>query len=605
MTPETAGCRSITAPGGRLRALPSAATAVRGCGAGCAGIGAGVLVGWSTSTEVLKRVLSGLPAMKPAGAVCAILIGLALMLLPGRRAARIVSAAASGAVGLIAGLNLLEFLTGHSVGIDRLLFARSLDPEPHPGRMAPAISLSCTLLALALLAAGRRCWAATQVIGLVVLTGSSVPIGSFLFEARSRTSSGTSSAEFLSFMPIHAAIAVLLASVGVLAGVPGGVLAVIRHGRGPGVKLLRRVLPVVLLALPVLGELAWSGTRLHWYAEAFAVALMVISSITVLLATLWRASMAVDRADSAHRHTEQLLHAHQARVAAELQQALLPQSLPQIAHITSAARYTTASGDTAGGDWYDVIALHSGRIALVVGDVEGHDVTAAAVMGQVRNALTVYAEEGHPPGDILTRLNSYVCRRFPLLVTCCYLELDPCARTVVAVTAGHPAPLLITPTGVAQHLPVRIEPPLGVEPAHTYQECANPLPDEVHLVLYTDGLLDGRSSTCTIDLALANCGHLDLGTADRLADTLLTDPDSTPPTPLTFQDDAALLVVHLHPHTDPTVTIDLTHPAVGRPDSRSAPPRPPARTDGWMESPGAQSLPADSHVQPSLSTHRQ
>ena len=155
----------------------------------------------------------------------------------------------------------------------------------------------------------------------------------------------------------------------------------------------------------------------------------------------------------------------------QLQQVLLPGSLPALDGIEAAARYLPAGGDDVGGDWYDVLPHSRGRIGLVIGDVEGHDSTAAATMGQIRNVLRAHAEEGLTPAEILAKVNNFVSHHCERLATCCYAELNPATRLLTAASAGHPAPLVLEPGRAIRPVPVEAGVLLGVTSEETYREC--------------------------------------------------------------------------------------------------------------------------------------
>ena len=127
-------------------------------------------------------------------------------------------------------------------------------------------------------------------------------------------------------------------------------------------------------------------------------------------------------------------------VSATLQQSLLPRELPQIEQVTVAVRYrASAAHAQVGGDWYDVVATPGGGATLVVGDVQGHSLAAAAVMGQLRTALHAYLSEGHHPDVALTRANLLMSQLDPsVLATCAIVALDPRTGSARIVRAGHP-----------------------------------------------------------------------------------------------------------------------------------------------------------------------
>ncbi|MGP4092522.1 SpoIIE family protein phosphatase, partial [Streptomyces sp. KR55] len=144
-------------------------------------------------------------------------------------------------------------------------------------------------------------------------------------------------------------------------------------------------------------------------------------------------------------------HEHDAEqeLATMLQRSLLPRRLPELPGGTAVARYLPARrGLQVGGDWYDVIDLSEERVALVIGDVQGHSAGAATIMGQMRTAVRAYAVEGHPPDVVVSHANRLlVGMETDLFATCCYAELDMEEGNVLFVRAGHLSPLLRHPDG--------------------------------------------------------------------------------------------------------------------------------------------------------------
>jgi serine phosphatase RsbU (regulator of sigma subunit)/PAS domain-containing protein/anti-sigma regulatory factor (Ser/Thr protein kinase) len=187
------------------------------------------------------------------------------------------------------------------------------------------------------------------------------------------------------------------------------------------------------------------------------------------------------------------LYEAQRSIAADLQRALLPAALPGISGARHAARYLPwTEGADVGGDWYDIIPLDSGAVGVVIGDVAGHSASAAATMGQVRNALRAYALDGNTPTSVMERLNRLLLRVDPLAIaTCCYLELHLDEGTATAVLAGHPPPILCD-QGKARPLGLRLSVPLGVTPTPRYVDTTLLLPPSSALLLYTDGLVEDR-----------------------------------------------------------------------------------------------------------------
>jgi len=183
----------------------------------------------------------------------------------------------------------------------------------------------------------------------------------------------------------------------------------------------------------------------------------------------------------------------QRSIAADLQRALLPAALPALRGARHAVRYLPwTQGADVGGDWYDVIPLGPDAVAVVIGDVAGHSPNAAAIMGQIRNALRAYAADGHSPTGVMDRVNRLMLLVEPESVaSCCYLEVHLAEGTATGVIAGHPPPVLYS-GGSARPLPLRIGPPLGVEAGAGYVDTSFLLPGGSALVLYTDGLVEDK-----------------------------------------------------------------------------------------------------------------
>jgi PAS domain S-box-containing protein len=219
-----------------------------------------------------------------------------------------------------------------------------------------------------------------------------------------------------------------------------------------------------------------------------------------LRALLGRARMFFDEAGSPIRMlgvvqdvTERVDYDRQHRIAETLQRALLPQDLPTVDGLALAARYLPAeAGFKAGGDWYDVIPLSGGRVGLVIGDVAGHGLEAASVMGQLRMAVRAYALEGHRPADVVAHADSVLRMVAPdEIATMAYAEVDPATGATRFVGAGHPPPIAIDPAG-ARYLELPKQPPIGVAASWVYEEAVVVVEPGGMLVLYTDGLIDRR-----------------------------------------------------------------------------------------------------------------
>jgi PAS domain S-box-containing protein len=189
-------------------------------------------------------------------------------------------------------------------------------------------------------------------------------------------------------------------------------------------------------------------------------------------------------------------------VALELQRSLLPVRLPRIAELDVAGRYLAgAAGTEVGGDWYDVIPLPHGRVAVAVGDVMGRGVHAAAVMGQMRAALRSYAVEGLDAPELLAHLAAFAqVLEGDHLVTCLVGIHDAASGTVTFASAGHPPPLRLSADGDVGYVDVAPGLPLGVPSAlergtdegPAYPETSVNLPPGSTLLLFTDGLVEDR-----------------------------------------------------------------------------------------------------------------
>ncbi len=217
-------------------------------------------------------------------------------------------------------------------------------------------------------------------------------------------------------------------------------------------------------------------------------------------------------------------------LALTFQQSLLSEVPRRIGAVDLAARYRTGdAGVQVGGDWFDAIDVDDGLV-LVVGDVQGHDVGAAALMGQLRTVVRATAAEGHPPAGILARAGDYLDRlESDLLATALVVHLDTEARLATVGCAGHLPPAVLVPgdDGFAVHdLAVETGPPLGV--GHRWEERSSLLPPGAVLLIYTDGLVETR--TWDIDEGIRHLGELleTLPTDARPATVLDTALDLLP-----------------------------------------------------------------------------
>jgi serine phosphatase RsbU (regulator of sigma subunit) len=253
----------------------------------------------------------------------------------------------------------------------------------------------------------------------------------------------------------------------------------------------------------------------------------------------------------AHRVAIALDHARryeQYRVTAETLQHAQLTDLPTAPGLLMTARYLPATrGLNIGGDWYDVFHQPDGSLLAVIGDVTGHGLRAAVVMGQLRTALRAYAVEDGSPGEILTRLHRMLRHLQPeLYATAVIARIRPGHSDVVWASAGHPPPVVRDANGTVRVLDTKPGVMLGVPVAHTYADQTAELPPGSSLLLYTDGLVERRSRGMDVGIEalsriLAAVSTQDLEQdMDAAADDLLTSllRDSA------RDDDVCLLLCH-------------------------------------------------------------
>ncbi|GLY79573.1 PP2C family protein-serine/threonine phosphatase [Actinoallomurus iriomotensis] len=233
------------------------------------------------------------------------------------------------------------------------------------------------------------------------------------------------------------------------------------------------------------------------------------------------------------------LYTREHNMAVTLQRSLLPQRIPQMPGLRIAHRYEPATQTAeVGGDWFDVIPLDTGQVALVIGDVTGHGIHAAALMGQLRTTTAALARLGCPPEEIMRRLSDVVAEHDDEIgATCLYALYDPESRRCRFTSAGHLPPALRHPGGSVEFIDVPGGMMLGVGPSR-YPATDTELPEDGVLALYTDGLVEHPGQdigTGMSDLART----LTAGSArslDRLCDSVLADLGAD------ARDDIALLL---------------------------------------------------------------
>jgi putative methionine-R-sulfoxide reductase with GAF domain len=181
--------------------------------------------------------------------------------------------------------------------------------------------------------------------------------------------------------------------------------------------------------------------------------------------------------------------------ALALQRGLLPTRLPPVEGVELSARYVSGYDTWVGGDWYDVFALPRQRIGIAVGDVAGHGLPAAVVMGRLRSALRAYALECEEPNDVLTRLDRKIDHFEPgSLATALYVVLPPDRASIAISVAGHPPPVMATPDTPAKLVAAPVDLPLGTGTDPARHSTTVDLPVGAVLVCYTDGLVERRGT---------------------------------------------------------------------------------------------------------------
>ncbi|MFF5389052.1 SpoIIE family protein phosphatase [Streptomyces sp. NPDC013012] len=217
-----------------------------------------------------------------------------------------------------------------------------------------------------------------------------------------------------------------------------------------------------------------------------------------------------------------VLYGREAYIADELQRTMLPDSLPQPTGVRLASRYLPAA-ETArvGGDWYDAIPLPGSRVALVVGDVMGHSMTSAAIMGQLRTTAQTLAGLDLPPQEVLHHLDEQAQRLGEnRMATCMYAVYDPVSHRITVANAGHPPPILLHLGGRAEVLRVPPGAPIGVGGVD-FEAVELDAPAGATLLLYTDGLVESRLRDVWTGIEQLR---------ERLEATAqLTGPDHSPP----------------------------------------------------------------------------
>jgi serine phosphatase RsbU (regulator of sigma subunit)/anti-sigma regulatory factor (Ser/Thr protein kinase) len=258
-----------------------------------------------------------------------------------------------------------------------------------------------------------------------------------------------------------------------------------------------------------------------------------------------------ERSQAQRQLTEEEARARREHEIAEtVQRSLLPDRITGLPGVDIAARYVPATSDVqVGGDWYDVIPLPDGLVGLVIGDVAGHGLHAAATMVQVRMGLRAYALQDPAPASVMSGVHRLVSQlSVPQMVTLLYLVHDPATGSLRFSNAGHP-PALVVRDGEGTYLAGALSPPLGVTSEALFTEATHELPAGATLLLYTDGLVERRGVSMTDGL-------------DRLADEVSRSVRATPGEDLDTLCDHVLSAMVDRDQVGDDVALVLLRPAV-------------------------------------------
>ena len=286
----------------------------------------------------------------------------------------------------------------------------------------------------------------------------------------------------------------------------------------------------------------FATARRSFLVEGGVIAAITLVGLILLARILARArSEARDERERAQRRRQRYEAEHE--VAVTLQRSLLA-PIPAIPAIDAAARYQAGStGLEVGGDWYDVLRRSDGVVQVIMGDVAGRGVAAAALMGQLRHAFRAYAYEHASPAEILWRLIRHMNEDELATVVC--IAIDPGANEIVYASAGHPPALLRDDvSGEVTRLDLAQAPPLGFASPEAIREARVTLPRRATLLAYTDGVIERRDRVIDegierLEAVLADAGP-DLSAAD-LADRVIREVAAV----TAANDDSALLVLRL------------------------------------------------------------
>jgi PAS domain S-box-containing protein len=285
--------------------------------------------------------------------------------------------------------------------------------------------------------------------------------------------------------------------------------------------------------------------------HTFMAVPLIARGVTLGAAAVWRAEhpepygeadvrLASDIASRAALSIDNArLYTREHTTAITLQRSLLPRHVPQVPGLQIAHRYQPASQTTeVGGDWFDVIPLGTGQVALVVGDVTGHSIHAAATMGQLRTTAAALARLGCPPEDIMSQLSAVLAEHGEETgATCLYALYDPASRRCRLISAGHPPPALRHPDGTTEFIDIPGGVMLGAGPSR-YPATGIDLPPGSVLALYTDGLIErpGQDISAGMSRLARTLAASPAQSLDQLCDSVLASLGTS------ARDDIALLL---------------------------------------------------------------
>jgi serine phosphatase RsbU (regulator of sigma subunit) len=290
-------------------------------------------------------------------------------------------------------------------------------------------------------------------------------------------------------------------------------------------KGLRGLLGVPMLAAGQLIGVVHVGTLTQRQFDDHDVRLLQLAADRIALAT-----------------QAQISQTQRATVAA-LQRSLLPSRLPQLPGLEFSARYVPGTGERVGGDWYDVFPLPGDRWGIVMGDVVGHGLPAAVVMGRLRSALRAYALIDDDPAGVLDKLNRKVMHFEPgAMATVLYAVVEPSYDKMLISLAGHPPPVMAVAGEPARLLELPPDPPMGVRYEAPRRVSEVDIPLGSVMCFYTDGMVERREWTMDAGLNLL-CAAIDVRAAEAVtAKAMAALTRGNPP-----EDDIALLVMRRLP----------------------------------------------------------